>query len=298
MDVRQLRYFVTVAEELSFTRGAALLRTAQSTVSAGIRALEGDLQVTLFDRSGRQVALTAMGRAFLPEAKAVLAAADRARSVAAGAGDRLRGTLRVGTMQSLTALDLPRLIGSFRARHPLVDVRVRVPANGSGGIVEDVRRDRLDVGIVALDAGDAIGVALRRITSVPLVVVLPAGHRLAIRTRIALADLAGEDFVDGPSGYGSRMIVDRAFAQAGISRAILAEISDLRTTAAYVRELSAIAVVPRHAVPREAGVVLRPVDGLPTSLTLHFALPDGDPAPVTVGFLELTDAFRRPGEEF
>jgi DNA-binding transcriptional LysR family regulator len=84
VDVRQLRYFVTVAEELSFTRAAKLLFAAQSTVSAGIRALETDLHVTLVDRSRRRVALTAVGRAFLPEARAVLAAADRARSVAGG----------------------------------------------------------------------------------------------------------------------------------------------------------------------------------------------------------------------
>jgi DNA-binding transcriptional LysR family regulator len=236
-----------------------------------------------------------VGRAFLPEARAVLAAADRARSVAGGTTEGLRGTLRVGTLQSLTALDLPRLIGSFRARHPLVDVHVRVPADGSGGIVEDIRRDRLDVGIVVLAPGDAVGVTLRGFASVPLVALLPAEHRLAGLTRIALADLAGEDFVDGPAGYGTRMIVDRAFAQAGISRRILAEICDLRTAAAYVRELFAVAVVPGHALPRDSGVVLRPVDGLPANLTLHFALPPGEPAPVTAGFLELSDAFRSRG---
>ena len=96
MDLKQLEYFVAVAEELNFTRAAERLYAVQSTVSSGIRSLETELKATLFDRSTRQVSLSAAGRAFLPEARAALAALERARESVQEVSGGLRGSVRIG----------------------------------------------------------------------------------------------------------------------------------------------------------------------------------------------------------
>ncbi|HEY3481145.1 MAG TPA: LysR family transcriptional regulator, partial [Streptomyces sp.] len=124
METRQLEYFVAVAEELSFTRAAQRLFAVQSTVSAAVRALETELGVRLFDRSTRRVALSAAGAAFLPEAKAAIDALERARATVQEASEGLRGSLRIGTLTSIAGLDLPRLLGAFHQRYPLVDMHV------------------------------------------------------------------------------------------------------------------------------------------------------------------------------
>ena len=244
VETRQLEYFVTVAEELSFTRAALRLHAVQSTVSAGIKSLESDLRTSLFDRSTRTVALTPAGAAFLPEAKAALAALDRARSVVEEAGAGLRGSLRIGTMTSVGSIDLPGLLGAFHRRYPLVDLHLTVSMAGSTGLAEDVRSGRLDTAMLALPASDLAGLSARRLDHRPYVVLVPPEHRLAGRTAVTIADLAGEDFVDTPRGFGNRLGVERAFEAASAPRRVVAEVADMRVVPDYVRVGLGIAVVP------------------------------------------------------
>jgi DNA-binding transcriptional LysR family regulator len=294
VELRQLRYFVTVAEELSFTRAASRLFAAQSTVSAAVRALEEELQVSLFDRSTRAVALSAAGSVFLPEAKAVVAAAERAGEVVGAAAQRLQGSLRIGTMTRVSALDLPRLVGAFRRRHPLVDIRIQVSGSGSGGIAEDVRRGRLDVGVVALGSGEAHDLDLRHFATVPYVVLLPAGHSLAQRESVTLRDLAHENFIEGPIGFGTRTAMDRAFGELGISRRISVEITDIATAVAYVRAVDGAAVIPRYEFADMAGVVSRPLSGAVPVLMLSFAVRAGrTPSPAVAALLDLSSNYTR-----
>jgi len=152
MDSRQLEYFVAVAEELSFTRAAQRLFTVQSTVSAAVRTLETDLKTTLFDRSTRQVSLSAAGEALLPEAKAALEALDRARAVVEEASTGLRGSIRIGTMTRIGMVDLPGLLSAFYQRYPLVEVQVTTSPTGSSGLADDVRHGRLDLSLIGLSA--------------------------------------------------------------------------------------------------------------------------------------------------
>src|SRR5712671_4636716 len=126
MELRHLEYFVAVAEELSFTRASGRLHVVQSGVSSAIRALEHELDTILFDRDRHRVALTDAGRVLLPEARATLAAAQAARDAIREAHAGLRGTLTIGTMQSIGRLDLPALLGRFYAAHPGVLVRLRL----------------------------------------------------------------------------------------------------------------------------------------------------------------------------
>jgi DNA-binding transcriptional LysR family regulator len=244
VDTRQLEYFVAVAEELSFTRAALRLQAVQSTVSAGIKSLESDLRTTLFDRSTRAVALTPAGAAFLPEAKATLAQLDRARSVVQEAGAGLRGSLRIGTMISVGVLDLPGLLGAFHRQYPLVDLHLTASMHGSVGLAEDVRAGRLDAALLALPAADLAGLWSRELDRRPYIVLVPPDHRFADREALTVSELAGEDFVDLPRGFGNRMAVDRAFDAVGRPRRVVAEVADLRVVADYVRAGLGIAVVP------------------------------------------------------
>ncbi|MBB5850683.1 LysR family transcriptional regulator [Amycolatopsis umgeniensis] len=244
METRQLECFVAVAEELSFTRAARRLFAVQSTVSATIQALEGELGVKLFDRSTRRVALSAAGKVFLPEAKAALEAVDRAREVVADASAGLRGSLRIGTLTSVGGLDLPDLLGAFHRRYPLVDLHVTVSITGSTGLAEDLRQGRLDVALLGLPESDLAGFRTKPLGSVPFVAVLPDGHRLGGRRSLTLADVAGESFVDNPRGFGNRVALDRAFEAIGAPRRVIVEVADLRVVPAYVAAGLGIAVVP------------------------------------------------------
>ncbi len=244
METRQLECFVAVAEELSFTRAAQRLFAVQSTVSATIQALEGELGVKLFDRSTRRVELSPAGKVFLPEAKAALEAVDRAREVVADASAGLRGSLRIGTLTSVGGLDLPDLLGAFHRRYPLVDLHVTVSITGSTGLAEDLRQGRLDVALLGLPESDLAGLRTKPLGSAPFVVVLPDGHRLGDRRSLTLADITGESFVDNPRGFGNRVALDRAFEAIGAPRRVIVEVADLRLVPAYVAAGLGIAVVP------------------------------------------------------
>jgi DNA-binding transcriptional LysR family regulator len=124
MELRQLAHFVAVAEELHFTRAAARVRVVQSSLSASIHALEREVGAPLFVRDSRHVMLTQAGRALLPAARRVLAAADEGRDAVAGIRGVLRGQLHVGAIQTLAVIDLPALLAGFRRAHPGVTIRL------------------------------------------------------------------------------------------------------------------------------------------------------------------------------
>jgi DNA-binding transcriptional LysR family regulator len=259
METRQLEYFVAVAEELSFTKAAQRLFAVQSTVSAAIKALEAELGTTLFDRSTRKVALSAAGSAFLPEAKAAIEAVDRAMAVAQEASTGLRGSIRIGTMTNLAVIDLPGLLGAFHRQYPLVDIHVTVSTTGSTGMADDVRTGRLDVALLGLPESDMTGLTTRRLASWRYVVLLPEGHPLARRAKVALRDLIGESFVDTSVGFGNRVSIDRAFDAIGAPRRVGVEVADMTAVPAYVRAGLGIAVIPDVRQDVEPGTVRLPL---------------------------------------
>ncbi|MGV9562220.1 LysR substrate-binding domain-containing protein [Streptomyces sp. NPDC003480] len=182
MELRQLSYFVTVAEELHFGRAAGKLHIVQSAVSQQIRRLERELGAELFDRSPRHVRLTAAGERLLPEARAVLAAADRARAAVLPPAE-----LRLGTSTGLGA-HLDRVLAAFARRRPGVPVElVSLPAAQRLARVAD---GRLDAAFVR--APEPVpGLRVLPLWPDPLVAALPAAHPLAARAEIPLDELAG-----------------------------------------------------------------------------------------------------------
>jgi len=259
MDTRQLEYFVAVAEELNFTRAAQRMFAVQSTVSAGIRALERDLGTVLFARSTKSVTLTPAGEVVLPEARRALEAVDRVRSAAAQSSAGIRGRLRVGIFTNIEMLDLPGLFGGFHAAHPLVDLQLGASASGSTGLAEDVRRGRVDLAFMGLPDHDLVGLDVLTLATTRYAAVLPVGHPLAARATLRLADLADERFIDTPAGFGNRVVIERAFAAAGVPRTVATEVSDLGEVPRFVAADLGVGVVPLVTLRLAPGTVAVPI---------------------------------------
>jgi DNA-binding transcriptional LysR family regulator len=247
MELRHLQFFIAVAEELSFTRASRRLHVVQSGVSSAIQGLERELGAPLFDRDRHRVALTDAGQALLPEARATLAAAQAAQDAVAQARAGLRGTLTVGTMLSIGTVDVAGLLGRFHATHPRVSVHLRHAPAGSAGLAAQVIAGELDLALVALPGLAPAGLRLQPLSEEPLVLLAAPGHPLAGLRGVTLDQLAGEDFVDFPPGWGNRTVADRAFAAAGLDRRVPFEVIEFSSAAGLVRNGLGVAFIPQSA---------------------------------------------------
>lgn len=253
MELRHLEYFVAVVEEHGFTRAAARLCVVQSAVSAGIRSLERELGARLLHRTSREIGLTEAGEAFLPAARETLAGAQRAVDAVDRTRGGLRGLLRIGTMNTVGSIDLPRVLGLLRRAHPQVVVRLGTRPGGSRDLVRALQLGELDIAVLSIGGPPPPGLLINPLETLPMCVLAPAGHSLAGQETVRLADLAGEVFIDHPAGYGSRTVVDRAFEDSGITRHVALEVGGCEHPADYVREGLGVAVVPAPATA-SAGV--------------------------------------------
>ena len=262
MELRHLEYFVAVAEELSFTRASRRLHVVQSGVSSAIQGLERELGAALFDRDRHRVTLTEAGRALLPEARATLAAAQAAADAVAETTAGLRGALSIGTMISTGPVGLPVLLGRFHEQHPGVLVKLRVMPGGSAELAREVISGGLDLALLSLPGEAPAGLAVRPLAQEPLALICAAKHPLASVESVPLETLAEEAFIDFPVGWGTRAVVDRAFAAAGIDRQVSFEVADYATAAGLVGNGLGVAFVPTSAAasPGQAGIARVRVD--------------------------------------
>lgn len=187
MEIRQLQYFLAVADELHFGRAAERLHIVQSAVSQQLRRLERELGVTLFERTTRTVRLTEAGRRLVPEAREVLDAVDRARSAIEDLRVERHDTVRLGTSDGL-GVRLNDVLGEFTARADGCQLElVTAPTDER---LKRVRRGELDATLVR-GVADSSDLEFLELWNDPLMVALPARHDLAVRQAIDLADLAG-----------------------------------------------------------------------------------------------------------
>ncbi|WP_231964168.1 LysR family transcriptional regulator [Mycobacterium sp. E2699] len=235
VELRQLDYFLAVADTLSFTRAAKRLHVVQSGVSATIKALERELGAELFVRGPAGVTLTPAGQELAPHARATIEAARAAKDAVAATVGAVRGTVRLGTLMSINNIDLPTLLADLYTRHPDVLVQVRFARAGSAGLAQQLRDGNLDVALLVLPDGPPAELHTRLVAAFELLLVVTVTHPLAVRGSVTLAELGGMSFVDGPPGYGNREVVDRAFAAAGVQRTVALEVADIATTATHIR---------------------------------------------------------------
>lgn len=286
MELRNLVHFVALAEEGNFTRAARRLHLVQSALSVSIRSLERDLGTKLFERTTREVKLTDAGRLLLPEARRTLDAAANAQAVVADARAGLRGTLRLGMIQSSRLGDVGSLIARFHRERPLVEIRPRTAAGGSAETIADIRHGDLDAAFVVLTGAGQPGLTLTTLAAEPAVVVCPPGHPLAGRAAVSVSDLAGEPFVDFTPGWGTRTLADQLFAGAGIERSIGIEVPDGSIHASLVRAGLGVSILP-ESMAADSGLAAVPLNPAAT-FCIAFAVPSDRPlSPVTSAFADL-----------
>ncbi|MGY2922532.1 LysR substrate-binding domain-containing protein [Bradyrhizobium sp. USDA 3262] len=197
MELRHLRYFVALGEELNFTRAAERLHIAQPPLSQQIRQLEDELGVTLLQRNSRPVRLPEAGELLLARARALLANFETAVADTRRVGRGQAGKLAIGFVGSAMFAGLPDLIGSYRDACP--DVELVLDEMLAAEIAEALRRRRIDVGFARPALLPEAGLAQRLILEEPYVAALPRAHPLAERDDIALAELSDDAFVLYPA---------------------------------------------------------------------------------------------------
>jgi len=248
MELRQLEYFVTVAEERHFTRAAQRLHVAQSGISASIRSLERELGAELFIRSTRNVELTDAGRALLVEARHTLVDVAAAREAVAAVRGLVRGRLVIGTLQCMGALSVPDLLARFHSVHPGVEIRLR--QGSSPDLLAQVRAGEMDVAIVSEPPSAPAGVTLTPLAREPMVLACGPTHVFADRDQVRLVDLKDETFVDFHAGWITRDLTDQALADARIQRRVALEVNDIHPLLDLVAAGLGIALVP-HSFTRK-----------------------------------------------
>ncbi|CAM5371422.1 MULTISPECIES: LysR family transcriptional regulator [Streptomyces] len=258
MELRQLRYFVSVVEEGGFTRAAARLHLAQPGLSAQIRQLEKEVGQPLLDRSGRSVTPTEVGRAVLPHARAALAAAEAVRQTVDAYTGLLRGRVTLGLVSGATGhvFDIAALLADFHDAHPSVELT----------LTEDTT-ERMQAALLAGELDIAIlgtaeevpppGMAFQTVIDVPLVAAAAPNVPLPDRTygtTIPLADLRDRPLICLPHGTGVRAALERGCSQAGFRPRVAFEAAAPHVLVRLAARGLGIAVLP-------AGEDESPLDG-------------------------------------
>jgi DNA-binding transcriptional LysR family regulator len=287
VELRHLRYFVAVAEELHFRKAAERLHVAQPAVSEQVRKLEQELGVKLFDRSQRSVALTSAGGALLEEARRVLRHAEVAQQAARSAGAQATTRLRIGCLSDSLPASAPRALRHLAVSAPRV--QVDLTTGSSLRLIEDLRAQRLDVVLTSMPA-PAKGLRVTPLGAEGAVVVLPVTHARAVDPTIALERLAPERLVLLPreANPAFHNAIVALCHRAGLSPTFV-EMSEPRVEHVLlsVAAGAGLAVLPETVTLRFAGPGVRFVPLETGDVVLHSAAlthPDTDSL-ATVSFL-------------
>jgi DNA-binding transcriptional LysR family regulator len=285
MELRHLRYFVAVAEELHFGRAAERLFIAQPPLSQQIQQLERELGVTLFQRTSRRVQLTPAGEGFLRDARRLLAGLDEAAEGARRAARGETGWLGIGFAASATYDLLPAVLRDFRARFP--DVSLSLAELNAAEQARALHERAIHVGFARPSVEDpeaVVGAVLRE----PFLAALPAAHPLAGASPLPLSALASEPFVSFPEqprpSYAA--LVRDACAGAGFAPRVVQEVREMQTALSLVAAGLGVALLPdsvRHL--RRDGVAYRALAHPAPRTELAVVSRRDDPSPALANFL-------------
>lgn len=262
MELRHLRYFSVLADELHFGRAAQRLAISQPPLSVAIRQLEEAVGTRLFDRNSKTVRLTPAGQALRASARRLLRQAEEAaleaRDVAAGSA----GLLRIGFVGAMLYRGLPQALRAFQAQHPAV--RISLAELNSGEQITELLHDRLDLGFMHT-ARMPRDLSCRLLLTEPFVACLPSGHALARKRVLAPTDLREQPFVlfarASSPDYHERIL--SICAQAGFLPEVRHEVRHWLAVVSLVAQGLGVALVPQ-AMQRSAlkGAVFRPLEGV------------------------------------
>ena len=288
MELRYLRYFIAVAEDLSFSRAAERLHVDQSALSRRVQDLESELNVPLFTRTRHRVQLTSAGKAFLEEARRLMSDTANAIETARRAARGEVGRLDIGYIGALSDVLIPRLLRKFRDRFPQVALTLQHlrPASQIAALLSG----RIHLGFVGLpDPEYETQLAFEVFRRDPMQIALPSGHPLLARKQFSLANFAKEKFVfltrSGSPHYHDWMM--KMCHEAGFHPQVVQEVEHRQTATELVAAGYGVALFPataQHWIQED--VVFRPLKGTP--LYEHsIAWRRGDEAPAIHAFLSL-----------
>ena len=290
MELRHLRYFVAVAHEGHITRAAEKLHMQQPPLSQQIRALEREIDATLFERHPRGVTLTDAGRSFLADAETILAEVEQAKLRARRTARGETGRIAVGFTTSAPFHPLvARAMREFRGQRP--DVSFVLEESSSADMVSGLRDGRLDVAFIRSGLVDPEGITVHALLQEETAAAFPARHPLTRRPRLTLKDLADETFIlyRRPDGRGLYDVIIAACAEAGFSPHVGQEAPRIVSTLNLVAAGLGITIVPASLsrLPLE-GVTYRPLAGKPAlKVPLNLACRTGERSAATLAFIEL-----------
>ena len=245
MELHQLRYFLAVFREGTFSRAAETLSLAQPSLSEQIRKLESELGSDLFERTSRRLIPTPAAEALRPYAERMLADMVEARARVHDVAALQGGRVRLGVLPSLGAHLMPDAIADFQRRYPSVEMQL-VEGVASRTLAMMVEAGEIDIAVVRLEEpAPALNASL--LLRDPMLALVPPDHPLAGRRRVWLSDLADEPFLTLKPGYGLRTLMLRLLEQAGIHPRIVLEVSQLDFLRGLVQAGMGVTVLPELA---------------------------------------------------
>ena len=260
MELTPLRYFQAIAKHQHLTKAAQVLGVTQPALSAMVKKLEAEVGTPLLHRSGRGVALTDPGRAFLAHADEALRKADQAIQIAREMAGLQQGQIRVGAGATATGYLLPKVINAVRQVHP--GLRFYIRESGSAAVAEAVASGELDLGIVTLPVhvADSGSVTTRPLIDDNLRLILPPNHKLFGKKQFRWSDISGEPLVAFEAGSAVRELVDAEAASAGITLTVVMELRSIEAIRAMVAAGIGVGLVSRFALSASEGLVCRDSD--------------------------------------
>lgn len=282
MNLRQLEYFVVIAEEGSFTRAAERLLVAQPSLSQQVGALEAELGGPLLERMPRGVRLTMAGQSFLPEARAAISHAERARRSARMALGLQAGQLELAALTSAAVGLLPSVLQRWQEQHPTIEVTLR----------EFGHRRALDEAVRDGEGDMAVGSppeswqgAVETLGWEEFVVVLPEGDPLLRRRSVDIADLAERRWVHYGQGHGLAEVVDMRCAAAGFAPRVAVRTSQVAAAPQFAAAGLGPTLVPDHVLGHRTSPLARRAS--PPIVRAVVAFARGDWTPITLAFLDV-----------
>lgn len=252
MELRQLEYFVAVAEEANFTWAAARVHVAQPAVSAQIARLERELGQRLLDRSRRETRLTAAGEAVLPHARAALNAVADVRVAVDELTQLVKGTVTLGTVTSHN-VDIPTLLADFHRAHPAVEMTLST--DNSDALIDGVRSGALDAAIVSVGPDEVpSGLSAEVVTDEAIDAAVGLDDPWSGRTSVSLAALAERSLIALPIGAGIRAQLENACAAAGITPHVAFEASTPVALAQLAERGLGVAILPQSISRTHSGL--------------------------------------------
>jgi DNA-binding transcriptional LysR family regulator len=250
MQLETLRLYCDIVRLHSFSRGAAAHQVSQSAASQAIQQLETEMDALLIDRTKRPFVVTAEGRAFYDACRALLDGFDKARAQVASSRIQVTGSVRIAAIYSVGIHILSEQARRFMSLYP--QAKVRLDYLHPHKVVEAVLADEADLGIISYPAASR-SLTILPWRNEPMVLVCPAGHRLARRQRIAPAELHGENFVAFDPDLRIRKAIDRVLRQYEVRVSVVMEFDNIETIKQAIGVGAGVSILPQPTILAEVG---------------------------------------------